>query len=643
MHPSSIASAIFFSLLFLDITFASGAEETCSWAGAGGGSSGDKQANPGDGSGEGGGHTPSCTSGGTQVNPALPKLGEKEIYGDDDVAGEELMHELVAWMSVNGAEGLLSGEGVGDEEGEGTVVEIDIQRSPENVTIDRSLPKSRPNIGLRAAKDIPGGGAIVFVPRKLHIVVDDVLLAEEEAPYDLKDGASSWSSYTFLAAFLLQEVAKGKASFWFPFLRSLPRYVSLPIFFDPSVLAAVDYPPFSSQVEEHKEAYELEFEKCKKAGKLNATRSEFFWAMSVVSSRCFSLSSGNVISEEDLMNSTAASINEPESRFNMPVMMVPFVDMMDHSAFHNNDWEITKSSFLFRAELDIPANSTLLTNYGAKPTDEFLLSYGFVPEYNQHDHVPLFFNMDEILAFFGNTVTPNGEFFVEAEEWAVRVADEIETRVEEVAPSGEESVIRLSLQYSFDGATYYVWPKGLVEPRLIAIFAALWHRWTYKEDPDFSKLAHAAVTFGLDTEETNCTHMKSTLSDSLAASIEEATSFIRMRAKERIANFTTTYFEDEAQLKAIVKCRGGNPNAIPVLDYSTSAPDDAEELDLSVCTEEVMDHAHEWELILQFKLVKKSILHEAHERLAWACDPKLENFRQAIVGDAEFIDPSEDM
>ncbi|CAI5467826.1 unnamed protein product [Closterium sp. Yama58-4] len=156
-------------------------------------------------------------------------------------------------------------------------------------------------------------------------------------PYDMQLPVPyGWDTYTVLAAWLLRERAKGAASPWARFLRSLPAYVPLPALFPQTLIDDFEYWPIVDQATRLKAAYadlydrcngsnpttivyasslpitpflssqppslpppqatrlkaayaDL-YDRCNPASIANATRSEFYWALTIVTSRCFTFS-----------------------------------------------------------------------------------------------------------------------------------------------------------------------------------------------------------------------------------------------------------------------------------------------------------------------------------------------------------------
>ncbi|CAI5967508.1 unnamed protein product [Closterium sp. NIES-65] len=292
-----------------------------------------------------------------------------------------------------------------------------------------------------------------------------------------------WDTYTVLAAWLLRERAKGAASPWALFLRSLPAYVPLPALFPQQLIDQFEYWPIVDQATRLKAAYADLYDRCNSnpttivhaysllfslcspspprtppqatrlkaayadlydrcnssnlAAIANATRSEFYWALTIVTSRCFTFSpsmrargggeeqqaegaegaeggrdgsadgaevAANVVEAvateeaggESEEGSTSSSSNSggsgrrAEDWYATSAAMLPFADLFNHDYYPNMGWKLSGDHFLFTTYQAIEEGEPLSISYGAKPSIDMVAEYGFVPSYNPYDTVILF-------------------------------------------------------------------------------------------------------------------------------------------------------------------------------------------------------------------------------------------------------------
>ncbi|CAI5484029.1 unnamed protein product [Closterium sp. Yama58-4] len=311
--------------------------------------------------------------------------------------------------------------------------------NPEGGTTVWKPNDTRADIGFKAARRIEAGEVILIVPRKFFIVANWIALNESERhllPYDMQLPVPyGWDTYTVLAAWLLRERAKGAASPWARFLRSLPAYVPLPALFPQTLIDDFEYWPIVDQATHLKAAYADLYDRCNPTAIANATRSEFYWALAIVTSRCFTFSpslrargggeekqgegaegaegvegdgqggedgaevaaeaAGEAGGESDQGSSgnsgNSSSVGERgEDWYATSAAMLPFADLFNHDYYPNMGWKLSGENFLFTTYQAIEKGEPLSISYGAKPTIDMVAEYGFVPAYNPFDTVILF-------------------------------------------------------------------------------------------------------------------------------------------------------------------------------------------------------------------------------------------------------------
>jgi hypothetical protein len=144
--------------------------------------------------------------------------------------------------------------------------------------------------------------------------------------------------------------------------------------------------------------------KCSLSSHGGATMSTFFWAMTMVYSRSFTLKT-----------STGSTLR----------ILVPIADMLNHgegNSPHLLTWqklpslETHKWVLSFTARNSIPNNCEALISYGKMSNDLFLLNYGFVPYSNTYDEVVLFEDCNSAcywwITCFGKALNPKQRTFV---------------------------------------------------------------------------------------------------------------------------------------------------------------------------------------------------------------------------------------
>ena len=110
------------------------------------------------------------------------------------------------------------------------------------------------------------------------------------------------------------------------------------------------------------------------------TLEKFTWARFIVWSRAIDLNLGKGGSEEDAFR-----------------VLVPFLDMANHapSGKLHPRWDANANAVKVYAASEFRENTELRFNYGDKPSQYFLLQYGFLPERNPSDCVEATVRVDE--------------------------------------------------------------------------------------------------------------------------------------------------------------------------------------------------------------------------------------------------------
>ena len=138
----------------------------------------------------------------------------------------------------------------------------------------------------------------------------------------------------------------------------------------------------------------------------------------------------------------------------------------------------------FVAVRDISAGEAITISYGHKPSIRFLTDYGFVLPRNPHDFAELAANKAQLIGFFD--LHAHREAGSEEEERGTRemMGAVIDRVVAEVAGIAEYLRERgamadrddASPQFDVSGdKPFAVWGSGAVDPRALAVLAALWH------------------------------------------------------------------------------------------------------------------------------------------------------------------------
>ncbi|MBN1205321.1 MAG: SET domain-containing protein-lysine N-methyltransferase [Myxococcaceae bacterium] len=228
--------------------------------------------------------------------------------------------------------------------------------------------------GIRAREDIAPQEKLMRIPRRFALTVDDVRssdigrLLEAHARFD--------DERTYLFAFLLQERERGEASFWKPYVDSLPTsFPTLPYSFNERECSLLKGSFLKEMIDAQRETLKIRYAHLCEAvpGFSRFSQEDFVWAHHAVLSRTFAIKQNG----------------------EMAACLVPLADMINDGRPWDTHWGLSEDGthFELRSLSPVPQGRELLTSYGNKSNFRLLLQYGFVHEQNEHNDVSLLFNL----------------------------------------------------------------------------------------------------------------------------------------------------------------------------------------------------------------------------------------------------------
>jgi histone-lysine N-methyltransferase SETD3 len=234
--------------------------------------------------------------------------------------------------------------------------------------------------GLFAREEIADGTLLVRLPRQLLITVPQARSCELSR---LIETHTQFEDPTlFLSAFLLQELEKGEASSWKPFLDVLPQsFPTHPFFYQEHELSLLKgsfiLDLVALQYKNRQEDYAYLAEHV--PGFKRFTFDMYLWAHLVVMTRVF-----------------GAKLNLVKTH-----CLAPLMDMLNDGIPWNCDWGWAADGEFFelKASSAIPQGKELRISYGTNSNTDLLRHYGFLHEHNPNNAVmvPLEFAKDDPL------------------------------------------------------------------------------------------------------------------------------------------------------------------------------------------------------------------------------------------------------
>jgi len=189
------------------------------------------------------------------------------------------------------------------------------------------------------------------IPKEICMTVDKALELHPEID-------PSFSPSLILILFLALEREKGKESFWFPYIESLPKNDSFVDDWAPQLLETLGLSILvQGKSAEIRSSYSslVDFD-------------SFRWAFWMVESRSFLNRFSNISCD--------------------PVM-IPFADMLNHLDCRADSAEFSCDMFSMVADRNIQSGDAVFNSYGRRTNRELILSYGFALEKNCWEYVAL--------------------------------------------------------------------------------------------------------------------------------------------------------------------------------------------------------------------------------------------------------------
>ncbi|CAI5497055.1 unnamed protein product [Closterium sp. Naga37s-1] len=507
------------------------------------------------------------------------------------------------------------------------------------------VPKRGPRgLSVVAARDLVEGEPLFSLPPSAFISPEQPITLPH--PYPLTPDASplsGWTAFSILAAWILREkrkVESGEGSQWGVYVQSLPEYVPLPVFFPNDLIQEFEVQSMIDHAFSYRETFKSEYERCDKAAIGNASQEEFIavrpprrqhhglaggWAFESDAELfllfpffCFSL----------VLPSLFPTINTP--------FALPPHTLSTHS--HSQTDEQT-DTIVVRSYAALPAGSQLYNSYGTKSTDMFLQAYGFVPSDNPHDSFPLTSSEADLAEIYykhyANVTVKEGRkgmFDLWAEYLLRRTTEDVRAAKEKAEE--EVGVIAGPKADVFgEGSAHAVWAGGQVDPRMLLFLASLWHVFGYGEEPNYAGLAQASVWFGWHVYSGTCADMAQPigLTDHELTSLLAGADLVRDEVRQALASWSTPIDEDRRHLKQLEKCwwvDGKIEKKDKVGEGEAGEEEEGrDELEggEEVCTEEVVKTLMERELVLQYRIAKKKLLHDVYDRLEEGCSSLLQS------------------
>jgi hypothetical protein len=241
--------------------------------------------------------------------------------------------------------------------------------------------------GFFCTKNFKKGQIMFKIPSDCALALSDPSKNGEDVPTLTHGGAN------FLSMYWNNEEAR---QLWAPYLDALPvqgssQFDPTPDFFEEEEIELLEFPRLIRQVKERKE------EIVQIAAEKGIDVAELQFATWLTASRAFRISISTDSDDDEMPKYDKKNQVIAKREQNTVRVMVPFIDMVNHSSDNSNakltliDPEKDDAWFALEATRNIPAGKEILIAYGTgvDSSAELLLNYGFVPQSNRIDQFML--------------------------------------------------------------------------------------------------------------------------------------------------------------------------------------------------------------------------------------------------------------
>ncbi|KAJ7521945.1 hypothetical protein O6H91_19G076300 [Diphasiastrum complanatum] len=247
-------------------------------------------------------------------------------------------------------------------------------------TLGNTQTKADHGWTLVAKKELESGTTLMSFP--LGLCMSDAIANEDPislmgAPWEIQ-----------LATKLLRERAKGVLSHWSLYIRTLPRFIALPIFFSNMELKNLQDTWIKDEVLSIRKFLLDSFQALQHEETAGAKFSEFAWAVSVVYSSACEM-------KQVLNQRMVPSLKH---------LLIPIYSSFPKSktAVPANSWNISKGMFNFMVNNEIKEGTLLATHAEPNSVTDAFLFQGYVPQSKLQDRARIFKNVEEFVDWYSS-------------------------------------------------------------------------------------------------------------------------------------------------------------------------------------------------------------------------------------------------
>jgi protein-histidine N-methyltransferase len=212
--------------------------------------------------------------------------------------------------------------------------------------------------GVKTKKTLEPNKNIIRIPKKIIIYSEMGKQTDLGMQLQKHDENVSNPDIIYLLLFIVKNL-DDENGFYYPYYQTLPKDLShLPVFWRETDLKHLKGSYIREVIRERKKGfmknYKILCRACENFSKICSVK-KFMWTRSIIGSRNFGIFVDNIKQSA----------------------MVPFADMLNHSASVNTKWYYKKNAFLLDSTKSIKVGGEITDTYGIKCNSKYLLYYGF--------------------------------------------------------------------------------------------------------------------------------------------------------------------------------------------------------------------------------------------------------------------------
>ncbi|XP_078699190.1 SET domain-containing protein 4-like [Branchiostoma floridae x Branchiostoma belcheri] len=245
--------------------------------------------------------------------------------------------------------------------------------------------------GVMATRNLKAGDCIVSLPENLLITTTTVV--NSHLAQFIKNWKPPLTPKQVLSLYLIAEKSRGKDSFWYPYLQTLPTSYTTPSYFSTAEVDALP-PAVREATLQHRRVLQGSYKSLKAS--LHTLEPLFPDWKAVFTFKSYRWAWATVYTRSVYKKGPGWEFLDPSDPD--VYALAPFLDMLNHSPSvqTDTDFNVNSKCYEVKTETTCRKYSQLFINYDPYDNARLLVEYGFVIPHNPHSVVT--FTVDDLVA-----------------------------------------------------------------------------------------------------------------------------------------------------------------------------------------------------------------------------------------------------